>query len=113
MACFFGAEGGEAGSAASRRVTGGSGGQEHASAGCGPMVPHNSWVCAVLPVDSCSEGEDAADEDSNPEADSGLGPEVSASTCTPMPAAGAPEADGDPMVLSSHSPSDCRSERSR
>merc|ERR1740121_167487 len=117
MACFFGAV---PGSAAPRRTgAGGGAGQESpGSVGCAPMVPSNSWVCAVLPVDSCSEGEDAAEEEagSNLEA-----PDVSStSTCTPPTQAigssgsHSPEADvEDPMGASSLSPSDSRSERSR
>eukprot|EP00927_Polykrikos_kofoidii_P066978 TRINITY_DN62528_c0_g1_i1.p1 TRINITY_DN62528_c0_g1~~TRINITY_DN62528_c0_g1_i1.p1 ORF type:complete len:248 (+),score=26.28 TRINITY_DN62528_c0_g1_i1:112-855(+) len=55
MACFSGV------------VGGGVGGGSVSSSGCGPRAPWkrgaNSWVCAVLPVDSASDSEDAADDE--------------------------------------------------
>lgn len=122
MACFFGAGAGggatgEAGGGPASRRPGssGSGGPSEGAgvAGCGLLAPHNSWVCAVLPVDSCSEGEvDAADEEAGNSDDGAVGPDVSTSTGTP-PVRGFGSAEAEGLVPSSQSPSDCRSERSR
>lgn len=121
MACLFGGGfGSEAGSATARRAgNNANGGQEAVpGGGCGP-VPGHAWVCAVLPVDSCSDNDSDEEDGANgptataAAAGAAAGPEDAsvASTCTPpAQTVGTPEAEGN--TVSSLSPSDNRSEPS-